>query len=389
MMPTNASTLQGATLPQPVQVARTSYGRHQVSSGKDGAGLQKEGVSNEGAGPVGKWARGHTCRLLAAAGLMIGFQGMTAAPAAVATLPSALMARPLAPALPDVDVRVDDTPALASNPELFSAILETAFVRPEQPQATPVAPSVVAEYPVENPDEIIPFSGRNVPRWLVHSILKAARVTGVDPVYMMTLADVESSLSPEAKAPTSTAEGLFQFIDSTWLETVFNHASDYGFSAAAEAIRMVDGDPVVDNRKNREWIMSLRCDPYFSALMAGELIKDVERALQAQGERELSEAELYIAHFLGAGSAVRFLEVLDKDPNMKASKLFPKAARANTGLFMEGRGRKRRAVSVAEFYNKIDSKIVRRMDRYEDIGPYLAEVSRMSERTQQANAVVR
>ena len=96
---------------------------------------------------------------------------------------------------------------------------------------------------------------------------------------------------------------------------------------------------------------------------------------QAQGERELAEAELYLAHFLGAGSAVRFLDVLDSDPNMSATKLFPKAAKANAGLFTDGKGRKRRAVSVAELYNKIDSKIVRRMDRYEGIGPILAEVT--------------
>jgi hypothetical protein len=134
--------------------------------------------------------------------------------------------------------------------------------------------------------------------------------------------------------------------------------------------------------------MSLRTDPYFSALMAGELIKDVERALQAQGERELAEAELYLAHFLGASSAVRFLEVLDQDPNMKASKLFPKAARANAGLFMDGKGRKRRPVSVAELYDKIDTKIVRRLDRYEGIGPYLAEIARPAERTSEATAVV-
>jgi len=134
--------------------------------------------------------------------------------------------------------------------------------------------------------------------------------------------------------------------------------------------------------------MSLRTDPYFSALMAGELIKDVERALQAEGERELAEAELYLAHFLGASSAVRFLDVLDQDPNMKASKLFPKAAKANAGLFMEGKGRKRRSVSVAELYNKIDSKIVRRLDRYEGIGPYLAEISRQTERTAEAAALV-
>jgi hypothetical protein len=122
--------------------------------------------------------------------------------------------------------------------------------------------------------------------------------------------------------------------------------------------------------------------------MAGELIKDVERALFAQGERELAEAELYLAHFLGATSAVRFLEALDQDPDMKASKLFPKAAKANAGLFTEGKGRKRRSVSVAELYNKIDSKIVRRLDRYEGIGPYLAEVTARTAEPTETSAIV-
>ncbi|WP_445501888.1 transglycosylase SLT domain-containing protein [Microvirga sp. G4-2] len=333
--------------------------------------------------------RRRTVRVALALGLMVGFQGMTAGPAAVATLPTAMAynnhsspVKPLAVANP-VAASVAFTPELGKQPGLFKAIIDGAFslkkkVKPEREELLPEASG--------NPDEIIPFNGRNIPRWLVHSILKAAHVTGVDPVYMMTLADVESSLSPEAKAPTSSAEGLFQFIDRTWLEIVAMHAADYGFTAAAEAIRMVNGEPSVSD-KDREWIMNLRTDPYFSALMAGELIKDVERALIAQGERELAEAELYLAHFLGAKSAVRFLEVLDQDPNMKASKLFPKAAKANTGLFMEGKGRKRRPVTVAELYNKIDSKIVRRLDRYEGIGPYLAEVTRPAGDVTETSAV--
>jgi len=354
--------------------------------------------------PVADTRQGGLCRqsvrVTFALGLLVGVQGVTAGPAAVATLPTAMIktppaapVTPVAAAQPATDpvaqtasvaqpvmasaaqailAPVAYTPALGREPGLFQAILDGAFSLKKKTKPKPV------EEPPEafgNPDEIIPFNGRNIPRWLVHSILKAAHVTGVDPVYMMTLADVESSLSPEAKAPTSSAQGLFQFIDSTWLETVALHAADYGFAAAAEAIRFVDGEAVVSS-KDREWIMGLRTDPYFSALMAGELIKDVERALIAQGERELAEAELYLAHFLGAKSAVRFLEVLDQDPNMKASTLFPKAAKANKGLFMEGKGRKRRSVTVAELYNKIDSKIVRRLDRYEGIGPYLAEVTR-------------
>jgi len=335
--------------------------------------------------------KAQSLRLFLACGVIAGFQALTAGPAAVATLPSALVARPFAVApvttAPKAEAKAAFVPALGRDPGLFREIIEGAFARAKPARETPAH----EPYPVEtagDPDELIPFSGRNVPRWLVHSILKAAHVTGVDPVYMMTLADVESSLSPEAKAPTSSAQGLFQFIDSTWLETVRSHAADYGFVAAAQAIKIVDGEATVD-AKDREWIMGLRTDPYFSALMAGELIKDVERALQAQGERELAEAELYLAHFLGAKAAVRFLEVLDQDPNMKASKLFPKAAKANAGLFMEGKGRKRRAVSVAELYNKIDSKIVRRLDRYDDIGPYIAEINGMAERAVEANAVVR
>lgn len=326
-----------------------------------------------------------TLRLLATLGLVAGFQVATVGPAAVATLPSALSARPFAVAA--LDPTVGFKPAMKEDTGLFRSILENAFSRPKQKKKPAPPPEAYPEETAADPNELIPFGGRNVERWLVHSILKAAHVTGVDPVYMMTLADVESSLSPDAKAPTSSATGLFQFIDSTWIETVYAHAADYGFGAAADAIKYVNGELAIPDEKDRQWVMSLRRDPYFSALMAGELIKDVERALQAQGERELAEAELYLAHFLGASSAVRFLEALDEDPDMKASKLFPKAARANSGLFMEGRGRKRRPVSVAELYNKIDSKIVRRLDRYDDIGPYLEEVIDMAEQTVEASAI--
>jgi len=334
-----------------------------------------------------------TIRAALALSLAAGFHLATAGPAAVATLPidladssSSSHAKSLMVADP-VMASVAFTPALGREPGLFREIIDGAFALTKKRQPKPEHDEIPPEA-AGNPDEIIPFNGRNIPRWLVHSILKAAHVTGVDPVYMMTLADVESSLSPEAKAPTSSAEGLFQFIDRTWLEIVALHAADYGFTAAAEAIRIVDGEPVVSG-KDREWIMGLRTDPYFSALMAGELIKDVERALIAQGERELAEAELYLAHFLGARSAVRFLEALDQDPNMKASKLFPQAAKANAGLFMEGKGRKRRPVSVAELYNKIDSKIVRRLDRYEGIGPYLAEVTRPAAEVTETSALTR
>ena len=53
-----------------------------------------------------------------------------------------------------------------------------------------------------------------VPRWLAETVVRAADATGVDPSYMMALADKESSLLPDNKAPTSSAEGLLQFVEA-------------------------------------------------------------------------------------------------------------------------------------------------------------------------------
>ena len=316
---------------------------------------------------------------------MIGFQGMTAGPAAVATLPSALTARPQAIVIEPIvtasldfvpqfgpadlapqPVSSDFTPQLGREPGLFQAILDGAFSLSKARRAKP-SPQEAAPETAEDPDELIPFSGRKIQRWLVHSILKAAHVTGVDPVYMMTLADVESSLEPRAKAPTSTAEGLFQFIDRTWLEVLHDHGAEYGYEAAAAAIRVVNDEHVVVNEGDRNWVLGLKRDPYLSALMAGELINDIQRELRNQGERELAEAELYLAHFFGAKAAIEFLTALDVQPEAAAAKLFPKAAKANLGLFTERAGRRRRSISVAELYERIDSKIVRRLNRYDSV----------------------
>jgi hypothetical protein len=202
-----------------------------------------------------KSGRRRFLHLTLTAGLLLGLQGLVAGPAAVATLPSALLARPVAASAAQpvmtgsvITASMDFTPKLMKEPGLFSAILEGAFTFKKPRAAKPAPQEVPTDEAAGDPDELIPFNGRTVPRWLVHSILKAAHVTGVDPVYMMTLADVESSLSPEAKAPTSSAQGLFQFIDSTWIETVYHHAADYGFNAAAEAIGYVNGELEVDSR---------------------------------------------------------------------------------------------------------------------------------------------
>ncbi|MCV5246159.1 transglycosylase SLT domain-containing protein, partial [Escherichia coli] len=81
--------------------------------------------------------------------------------------------------------------------------------------------------------EHVRFNGVRVPRWIVETILRAAEVTGVDPSYMMALADKESSFLVDNRPSTSSAEGLFQFIERTWLEVVREFGPKHGLQEVA------------------------------------------------------------------------------------------------------------------------------------------------------------
>jgi hypothetical protein len=85
----------------------------------------------------------------------------------------------------------------------------------------------------------------------------------------------------------------------------------------------------------RTQLLALRNDPRLSALMAGELANDNRAALQTVLGRDPDNAELYLAHFLGADGATRFLTGLGVNPDASAAALLPKAAAANRPIFYD------------------------------------------------------
>src|SRR3954469_20890949 len=183
-----------------------------------------------------------------------------------------------------------------------------------------------------NPNDVLVFEQMRVPRWLAETVVRAAQTTNVDPAYLMALADKESSLLPDNKARTSSAEGLFQFVETTWLEVLRRYNAKHGYAAEAEAIQIVDSRPVVSDPKQREAILRLRRDPYLSGLMTGEMINTHRQILAGKVARDPSFGELYMAHFLGVHGAKRFMDLLSERPEKRASKAFPHAAKANRSL---------------------------------------------------------
>jgi len=221
-----------------------------------------------------------------------------------------------------------------------------------------------------NSNEALVFEDMKVPRWLAATVVRAAQVTNVDPAYMMALADKESRLLPDTKNRASSAEGLFQFIESTWLEVFRRYGSKHGYAVEAEAIQMIQGQPVVSDSKQREAILNLREDPYVSALMAGEMINTHRQILAAEVAREPSVSELYMAHFLGVNGARRLLDLLNDQPYRSASEAFPQAARANRSLFFDNEQETRgqtKVLSVAEVQARIGAMIDKRVARYASV----------------------
>ena len=186
------------------------------------------------------------------------------------------------------------------------------------------------------------------------AIARAAERTGVDFGYLLAQAQIESGMNPRAEARTSSATGLFQFIDQTWLATLDKHGEGLGYGHLANAIQTSGGRARITDPAMRDAIMALRFDPQASSLMAGALANDNSAALQPVLGRKPDTSELYLAHFLGAGDASRFLSTLTSNPDLAAASLLPRAASSNRAIFYERSGGAR---SVAEVMALIRDKV--------------------------------
>lgn len=188
---------------------------------------------------------------------------------------------------------------------------------------------------------------RPAPAPVVQAIRDGASATGVGFDYLLATARRESALDPGAKAPTSTATGLFQFIEQTWLGTMKSAGPQLGLQAEADAIiRQPDGTYAVPDPAQRQAILDLRRDPKIAAVLAGALTQKNAQALQAATGHEPTPGELYAAHVLGAKGAASLIATAKTFPERSAALDLPEAAAANRGLFYDRSGRPRTAAEL-------------------------------------------
>ena len=181
------------------------------------------------------------------------------------------------------------------------------------------------------------------------AIRKAAQSTGANFDYLLTTAKVESNLDPNTTISTSTATGLFQFLDQTWLGVMKTAGRAFGFGHYADAISQTSsGRYVVDDPALRDEMMKLRKDPAANAMMGGVITQQNAAVLEKRIGRKPTEGELYVAHFFGPHAASRVLQLAASEPNTDAVALFPEAARANRSVFYDRQGNGRTIAGVRD-----------------------------------------
>ncbi|HEY1384227.1 MAG TPA: transglycosylase SLT domain-containing protein [Dongiaceae bacterium] len=200
---------------------------------------------------------------------------------------------------------------------------------------------------------------------VLNGIQQASTNTGVDFAYLMAQAAKESGFDPNAKSKASSASGLYQFVEQTWLSVVRKHGAEYGLGDMASKIKLGDdGRLHVADQALRKQILDLRRDPTISAAMAAEHAADNQKSLEAKLDRPVNPADLYLAHFLGLNGAVNFLTDMEHDPNQGAASACPKAAAANRSVFYRADGSQR---TLKEIYDRFESKMSSEMAAYDDL----------------------
>ena len=186
------------------------------------------------------------------------------------------------------------------------------------------------------------------------AIKQAASTTGTSFEYLLATAKMESDFNPKAGASTSSAHGLYQFIDQTWLGTVKEAGTQLGYGKYADTItKSPSGAYSVSDSAARSAVMKLRDDPAAASSMAAVLTQSNSFKLTGLIGRRPTDGELYMAHFMGVSGAGKLITNAEDNPQASGARMFPNAAAANRSIFYDSSGRAR---SVSEVYSVLTSR---------------------------------
>jgi hypothetical protein len=176
----------------------------------------------------------------------------------------------------------------------------------------------------------------------------AAQRAGAEPALLAAMAWRESRLDPLASNSRSSARGLMQFTEATWLEAIRDHGAAHGLAGEARGLSTDrrTGRISAPNARELGRLLDLRFDPHLSAALAAARMAAARTTLEAALARPVTSVDLYAVHLLGMAGARRFLAA--HAGHRAADAVGSQVASLNRGVFFDEGGRAREVREVRE-----------------------------------------
>jgi hypothetical protein len=195
-------------------------------------------------------------------------------------------------------------------------------------------------------------------RYLVPALSRASRATGIDPVLLVALAWQESRFDAQARNPRSSARGLMQFTEATWLEVVRDFGPRHGLAQRSAQLSTDRASGAIATRDPRHLrqILALRDEPRFAAVLAAERVSGARAGLEQILGRTAASADLYLVHLLGPLGARNFLEAMQRQPGRPAAEVVSRESLARNREIFIARDTER-PLTLAEVHERVGRSI--------------------------------
>lgn len=167
----------------------------------------------------------------------------------------------------------------------------------------------------------------------------AAVHTGIDRTVLLAFAASESSLRTSARNGRSSAVGLMQFTEQSWLLAVRRFGHAHGLGELASRITQRQGRFGMASEEELSRVLDLRGDARLAASLAAETARFNSARFRGRFGGEAAPDALYAMHVLGTQGGLRLLDAVRREPARPASEVIAASAIAANPRIFRPQGR--------------------------------------------------